>query len=165
MILYYPYSPTLMHLHLKEPTSFLVITDWFQQEKTFSYLLLGLMGLPPESQLHWVGACYKAVTGYAARSMVVRLVTRVSGTVPGPWVDGTTSSNFFSKVVSGQVSTSRFTALSSDRGPIPMSVAGVAPARTLGRLLLGSWMSPWVDRTSSGPRLRFNPQGCFRFHS
>lgn len=61
--------------------------------------------------------------------------------VPDPWGDETASSILFSKVVLEQVSTSRFTFGSSERG-ISISVAGAALARTLRRPLPNHWMSP-----------------------
>ena len=84
---------------------------------------------------------------------------------PGPCVGGTASSILFSKVMLEPESTSRFTVGSSERGPIAMSVAGVALPRTLRRQLPGYWMSSWVDKTGCGSWLKLNPQGCFRLDS
>ena len=83
-------SLALVSVHLNEKTLLPVFTVWFWEVKTFSCWFPGLMGLPIELQLCWVGADFEAVIEFVVGSMVGVLVTRGSGRygsclVPG-WV-------------------------------------------------------------------------------
>lgn len=60
-------------LHLQKQMPLSVFIEW--KVKTFSGLFPGLIVLSLESQLCWVGASYKAVTGSVVEP-VVGLVTR-----------------------------------------------------------------------------------------
>ena len=68
-----------MSVHLKVPFSLPVFADWFQQVKTFSCMIPGLVGLPLELKLYWVGAGYEVVSGSAVTCMVHEINTRGSG--------------------------------------------------------------------------------------
>ena len=57
-----------------------------------------------------------------------------------PLLDGTTSSIVLSRVGLGQGFTSGSIVGSSDNGPIPWCMAGMAPTRSLEWLLPGHWM-------------------------
>lgn len=65
-------------------------------------------------------------------------------------MDGTVSSILLSRVALGQGSTSGSTVEFSDCGPSTRYAVSVDPARSMGGLLAGHWMGPWVGRTGVG---------------
>lgn len=83
-------------------------------------------------------------------------------------MEETVSRTWFCKEVLGKGSALGSKVRSSFSEPITRYKVGVAPARSLGELLLSHWMSPWVGETSPGPWLRgteMEPQDFFRFNS
>ena len=82
LILCDPRSLALMSVHLKEETPLQVFTNWFQQVKTFSCLFLGLMKLPPESQLCWFGAGYNQHSPASTGTMWETLMSVPRGSYP-----------------------------------------------------------------------------------
>lgn len=76
----------------------------------------------------------------------------------GSWVDGTTSSTLFNRIVPGQVSPSRSTVGSLVNKPVTVCVI-LPPTRSLRRLMCGHWMGSCVGKTGSGLWLRGYMQG------
>lgn len=116
--------------------------------KIFSCLFPRLMGLPLELQSDWVRASYKAVAESEVEVCHWQACFQGLGWVwilSGLWVNGTAANTLFQRVALNQGSTSGSTFGSSKSNPITRHIVDVAPTRSLGRLLPGHWIGPWME--------------------
>lgn len=97
-------SLALVSVHLKKQLPFPVFTDWFQQGKTFSCWLPGLVGLPRQSLFIWgearsCGYCWIfGALGWQGCCQQVGQAWLLSGS----WAEQTVSRSLVSRASAGK---------------------------------------------------------------
>lgn len=123
-----------------------VFVDWFWWVKTSFCWFPWLLGLPQKSQLCLIEAGDKAVAESVVGYMVGGLVTRGSGwhgSCLVPWWIGLTPVHCLAGCYwdKGLLQGPQFSPQTA--GPWPDVRMGMAPSRSLGRLLSDHWWVPW----------------------